>query len=136
MAAHQKASCPGSPPTLLLATQSLPMHLLPTTIHAPRPVIAAATPNFFPGEVQFNVDFTGTALALLADTAALEAAVTTGDNARVLLANVYRHPINEGWRMSLKVQRLDPSQPVEWRAFLQHGSDVLTETWTCALPAQ
>jgi len=86
--------------------------------------------------VQFNVDFTGTALALLADTAALEAAVTTGDNARVLLANVYRHPVNEGWRMSLKVQRLDPSQPVELRAFLRHGSDVLTETWTCALPAQ
>ncbi len=87
-----------------------------------------------PGELQFNIDFAGTALEALADDAAPTARVTPGDNARVLLANVYRHPLTKGWRMTLKIQRLDPSRPLELRAYLQRGADVLTETWTYALP--
>lgn len=88
------------------------------------------------GELQFNVDFAGPALAALADDAPPSAVVTTGDNARILLANVYRHPVTQGWRMTLKVQRTDPAQPLELRAYLRRGTDVLTETWTYALPPQ
>lgn len=34
------------------------------------------------------------------------------------------------WRMPLRVQRLNPAQPVELRAFLQHNQQTLSETWT------
>lgn len=87
-----------------------------------------------PGELQFNIDFAGATLEALPDDAPPSAAVTAGDNARVLLANVYRHPLTKGWRMTLKIERLDPQRPVELRAYLQRGAEVLTETWTYALP--
>ena len=32
--------------------------------------------------------------------------------------------------MTLRVQRLNPAQPVELRAFLQHNNQTLSETWT------
>ncbi len=86
------------------------------------------------GELQFNVDFTGEALTALPDDAPPVAVVTTGDNARVLLANVYRHPLTQGWRMTLKLLRHDPTKPLELRAYLKRGDEVLTETWTYALP--
>ena len=89
-----------------------------------------------PGEVQFNVDFTGTSLANLPDEPAPTPEVTTSDNARVLFANVYRHPITKGWRMTLKVQNRDAALPMELRAFLRLGADVVSETWTYALPPQ
>nr|WP_310732276.1 hypothetical protein [Methylibium sp. T29-B] len=38
--------------------------------------------------------------------------------------------------MNLKVQRLDAKQPVELRAHLKDGANVLTETWTYALPPE
>ena len=56
------------------------------------------------------------------------------DNVRVLLANVYRHPITKGWRMTLKVENRNATQPTELRAYLRRGSDVVSETWTYALP--
>lgn len=86
------------------------------------------------GELQFTLDFAGTALEALTDEAAPLGDVNAGDNARVLLANVQRHPQTRGWRLTLKIQRLDPSRPLELRAFLRRGNDVLTETWTYALP--
>ena len=87
-----------------------------------------------PGELQFNLDFAGPALEALPDDAAPTPVVTAGDNARVLLANLYRHPLTQGWRLTLKIERLDPSLPLELRAHLRRGTDVLTETWTYALP--
>jgi len=87
-----------------------------------------------PGELQFNLDFAGAALESLPDDAPPTVDVNPGGNARVLLATVYRHPITRGWRMTLKAQRLDPGRPTELRAFLRRGDDVLTETWTYALP--
>lgn len=88
-----------------------------------------------PNEVQFQIDFVlpanGAAAASTANAA--PKAVVTADNARVLLAEVYPHPI-QGWRLTLKVQRQEPQEPTELRAFLKIGSDVITETWTYALP--
>lgn len=90
------------------------------------------------GELQFNIDFAaaGRECKRGADGAP-ELRVTTGDNARLLLKNAYRHPLlDDGWRATLKVQRLDRKQPVELRAFLACGDDVLTETWSYALPPE
>ncbi len=85
------------------------------------------------GELQFIVDFDGPALASLPAEARVDAIVTPLANGRVLQAHAWRHPAG-GWRMALRVQRLDPAQPLELRAFLQHGAQALTETWTALIP--
>jgi periplasmic glucans biosynthesis protein len=88
-----------------------------------------------PGEIQYIVDFAGPALDALPADAAVEARVTPGRNGRLIEHNAYRNEARGGWRMTLRVQRIDPAQPLELRAFLQHGSHALTETWTTLIPA-
>lgn len=86
-----------------------------------------------PGELQFVVDFDGPALRALPTDAAVAAVATALANARVIDSRAWAHP-QGGWRMQLRAQRLDPDQPVELRAFLQHGLQALTETWTALIP--
>ena len=86
-----------------------------------------------PGELQFIVDFDGPALRALAPGAPVDAVVTPLANTRLLHAHAWPHP-RGGWRMAVRVQRIDPTQPLELRAFLQHGAQALTETWTALIP--
>jgi glucans biosynthesis protein len=85
-------------------------------------------------QIQFVIDFAGPALDALPEDAKVEAIVTASANARVLESLAYRNPATGAWRMTLRVQRLTnaskPAQPIELRAFLQHNSNTLTETWT------
>ena len=90
-----------------------------------------------PGQqTQFVIDFAGPALDALPDNAKVDAITTASANARVLESLAYRNPATGTWRMTLRVQRLgkappDPAaQPIELRAFLQHNTHSLTETWT------
>ena len=82
------------------------------------------------GETQYVVDFAGPALAALAPDARVEAVVTVDANARLIERNAYRNDAAGGWRMALRIQRIDATRPVELRAFLRHDNDALTETWT------
>ncbi|MEO8247916.1 MAG: glucan biosynthesis protein, partial [Burkholderiales bacterium] len=41
-----------------------------------------------------------------------------------------RNPVTGAWRMTLRIARADPAKPVELRAFLQHGNDTVSETWS------
>jgi glucans biosynthesis protein len=90
-----------------------------------------------PGELQYIVDFDGPALRALArdgaDLPTVDAVVTPLANARLIHAHAWPHP-DGGWRMALRVQRLDPTQPTELRAYLRHGAQALTETWTALIP--
>jgi periplasmic glucans biosynthesis protein len=99
-------------------------------------------------QAQFVVDFAGPALDALPEDAKVEAKVTASANARVLESLAYKNPATGAWRLTLRVERLaaapiaavaasgsaakplPPAQPIELRAFLQHNSDTLTETWT------
>ena len=81
-------------------------------------------------QVQYVVDFTGPALDALPANAAVKAVATADGNGRVLEQLAYFNPAAKSWRMTLRVQRLDPARPVELRAFLQHDTDILSETWT------
>lgn len=87
-----------------------------------------ATPKA--NEVQYVVDFAGPALDALAADAGVQAMASADANGRIVERNAYRHPTTGAWRMTLRVLRLDPKQPVELRAFLQHSNHALTETWT------
>jgi periplasmic glucans biosynthesis protein len=86
--------------------------------------------NFKADEVQYVVDFTGPALNALPPDAAVQAVVTASAGGKILEHNAYRNPTTGYWRMTLRVQRLDPKQPIELRAFLQQSTNALTETWT------
>ncbi len=81
-------------------------------------------------QVQYVVDFAGPALDALPANAAVRAVATADANGRVLEQLAYPLPAGRGWRMTLRVQRLDPSKPVELRAFLQHDQHILSETWS------
>ncbi len=82
---------------------------------------------------QFVLDFAGPALQALPPGAAVRAVVSTDANGRLLEQVVYPHPAGDRWRLTLRVQRLDPTRPVELRAFLQHDTHTLSETWTHVL---
>ena len=80
--------------------------------------------------IDFIVDFAGPAFDALPEGAAVQAISNTNSNGRVLESIAYKNPVNGAWRMSLRVLRLDPAQPVELRAFLKHDNNTLSETWT------
>lgn len=90
------------------------------------------------GEVQHLVDFDGPALRALPADSRVEAIASVGEGGRVLDAAAYKLPAEWGghWRMRLRVQRDQPQQPLELRAYLRHAGGALTETWAALLPPE
>jgi glucans biosynthesis protein len=88
------------------------------------------TPLERSGQLQYVLDFAGPALDALPPDAKVQAVVSADANGRVLEQIAYPHPAGKRWRLTLRVQRLDPRRPVELRAFLQQDRHVLSETWT------
>jgi glucans biosynthesis protein len=88
------------------------------------------TPAEQAAQPKYIVDFTGPALDALPEGAEVRAVVTADANGRVLEAMAYPNPATRTWRMTVRVQRVDPAKPVELRAFLQHRNDTVSETWT------
>ena len=87
-------------------------------------------------EHQYIIDFTGPSLEALSADAVVNAVVTANANGEIVERNAYRNPANGTWRMTLRVKQRQGTQPVELRAFLQHGKDTLSETWTHVIPPQ
>ncbi|MFW2356521.1 glucan biosynthesis protein [Hydrogenophaga sp.] len=79
---------------------------------------------------QYVIDFTGPALDALPAGATVKAVVSANANGRVLQTLAYPNPATRTWRVTLRVERVDATQPVELRAFLQHNNDTVSETWT------
>jgi len=88
------------------------------------------------------VDFEGEALRRLPAEAVVEGVVTVIPSrsagpglpqpAELLEQQVIRNPVTGGWRLVLQVKSPD-DDPVELRAFLRHGADAVTETWSYLL---
>jgi glucans biosynthesis protein len=87
------------------------------------------------------VDFEGKQLGKIPPESVVEGVVTAathGSNgadrapAELLEQQVIHNPINDGWRLVFQVKPPD-DDPVELRAFLRHGGDVITETWSYQL---
>ncbi|MGC4395357.1 glucan biosynthesis protein [Hydrogenophaga sp. T2] len=79
---------------------------------------------------QYVLDFAGPAIDALPPNADVRAVVSANANGRVIQAIAYPNPATRSWRVSLRVTRIDPTQPVELRAFLQHQQHTVSETWT------
>jgi glucans biosynthesis protein len=87
------------------------------------------------------VDFEGEALRRLPPDAVVEGRVTmllgdgaggaTPQPAEILEQQVIRHPVTGGSRLVFQVRA--PDDPVELRAFLRHGANTITETWSYLL---
>jgi glucans biosynthesis protein len=82
---------------------------------------------------RFVIDFVGKDLAKLPADTVLRAVVTVGDgkgeDGELLEQQVVQNPVTGGWRLTFQVRPSD-DDPLELRAFLQQGEDVLTETWS------
>ncbi len=85
-------------------------------------------------EHQFMVDFMGSSLAALPPSAPVRAVVSAPTNGEIIETNAYHVEATGAWRMMVLVKQLDATKPVELRAYLQNGEDVLTETWSNLVP--
>ncbi|MGZ5181832.1 MAG: glucan biosynthesis protein G [Ramlibacter sp.] len=82
------------------------------------------------GLVQYVVDFAGPALDALAPDAAVQPVASADANGRIEQQLAWFNPGTRTWRMVIRMRPVDPDRPVELRAFLQHGNDIVSETWT------
>jgi glucans biosynthesis protein len=85
-------------------------------------------------EQQVIVDFDGPALEKLPADAPVKAIVTAAANAEIAATNVYRNDATGAWRLAIRFKQRQPGEPVELRAFLRNGNDILSETWSHVIP--
>ena len=91
------------------------------------------------GDLQYVVDFDGPALRMLRADAKPEAVIEVGANGELHERNLFRNQVSGAWRMTVRLKRLDPSKPIEMRAYLQASATpastaALTETWSYIVP--
>lgn len=84
--------------------------------------------------VAFSVDFGGPALRNLAAGAKVEAVVNTDTNAQLLETDAFPNHVTGGWRMTVRLRRVDEAKPAELRGFLRLGNEPLSEIWSYVLP--
>ncbi len=109
---------------------------------AGRVVATRASRTKVEGARLFVIDFAGTQLDSLAADKAVEAIVTVGSGAKFMEQQVYKNRFTGGWRLVFQIladealsadkDRPKTKDPVELRAFLKLGDNVLTETWSYA----
>lgn len=83
--------------------------------------------------VKLTVDFDGPALRKLPVNAPLQADVAIGNGQSTDLI-VHRNDATGGWRMVVQVRNQDKEKPIEVRALLRNGKEVLGETWNYIVP--
>jgi len=84
--------------------------------------------------IAFVVDYEGGTLDKLPADAKVEAVVSADANGQILERNSYRNEVTGGWRMTVRLRRVDDAKPLELRAFLRSGGAALSETWSYIIP--
>ena len=84
--------------------------------------------------VELHVDFEGPTLSRMPATATVDLSLWADQNGEVLERRTQRNEVTGGWRLVVRVRRLDTSKPLELRAHLKRGNEVLSETWSYILP--
>ena len=83
--------------------------------------------------VKFTVDFDGPALRKLPVNAPLQADVAIGNGQSTDLV-IHRNDATGGWRMVVQMRNQDKEKPIEVRALLRNGTQVMGETWNYIVP--
>lgn len=86
------------------------------------------------GSIGFIIDFEGSALEKLPPDAKVDGVISVDGNGELLERTTYRNEVTGGWRVSLRLHRLDDNKPVEMRAYLRSEAATLSETWSYILP--
>jgi periplasmic glucans biosynthesis protein len=86
------------------------------------------------GSIELHVDFEGPTLSRMPWNAVVDTTSWVDANGEVLERRTDRNGITGGWRFVVRFRRLDRAKPVELRAHLHRGSEVLSETWSYILP--
>jgi glucans biosynthesis protein len=86
------------------------------------------------------IDFAGGRLDALPADKPLAASITIDKNAKLVEQQVFKNQVTGGWRLVFQIQPVDQSgvdlmlqqkrPPIELRAFLKDGNNILTETWS------
>lgn len=84
--------------------------------------------------IEFTVDFEGPALKKLPLNAELEGFISIDSNGELLEHHTHRNEVTGGWRLTMRLRRLDDTKPVELRGSLRRESETLSETWSYILP--
>ncbi len=86
------------------------------------------------GSISLVIDFVGPALSKLAVDAKIEGVVSVDSNGELLERTTYRNEVTGGWRVNLRLKRVDEGKAVELRAYLKGDNSTLSETWSYVLP--
>jgi glucans biosynthesis protein len=86
--------------------------------------------------IGFTVDFEGPGLEKLAADAKVEGVVSVGANGELLERSTVHNEATGGWRLQLRLHRVDADKPVEIRAYLRSADSTLSETWSYILPPE
>jgi glucans biosynthesis protein len=88
------------------------------------------------GSVELHVDFEGPTLKRMPPGATVDVVPSVDSNGEVRERHALRSDATGGWRLTVRVRRVDGNKPVELWAHLNNGNEVLTETWSYILPPE
>jgi periplasmic glucans biosynthesis protein len=88
------------------------------------------------GTLELHVDFDGPAINKLPDDADVNTALWIDPNGEIIERHTRRNDATGGWRSVVRLRRVDRNKPVELRAHLHQGNEVLSETWSYILPPE
>lgn len=86
--------------------------------------------------VSLLVDFEGPALKSLGPEEKVKAVVTADPNGVILETNMTRNEPGSGYRMTVRLRRVDDKLPLELRGFISNSTTTLSETWSYILPPE
>ena len=88
------------------------------------------------GAIELHVDFEGQTLARIPAAATVDVALSIDGNGEVLERHTVRNDVTGGRRLVVRLRRVDRGKPVELRAHLKHGNDIVSETWNYIIPSE
>jgi glucans biosynthesis protein len=85
---------------------------------------------------QLAIDFDGGNLKKLPANARVEGVVEADANGKLASVTTRKNEMTGGWRVEVKLRRLEENKPVELRGFLRNanGGTTLSETWSYITP--
>ena len=86
------------------------------------------------GTFRFVVDFEGPALKKLPPDSKIDGVVWADANAEVIERTLERNEATGGWRVVIRLRRLDDAKVVELRCHLRGPNGTLSETWSYLVP--
>ena len=88
------------------------------------------------GSIEFHVDFEGPGLSRIPASGPVNVLASIDTNGEILERQAIRNDVTGGWRAVVRFRRLDNAKPVELRANLLNGQEIVSETWSYILPPE